>query len=208
MKKLLILFLTLITLFGTVFGCAENENNSPVPFDKVEVSSFTATGSAGVRLSNKYDDVPIGVGLDNPPSGEVFVITFNGTYNAGVVEIDKDLITKGTYLTFTYFYERKCTPTFLGIYLLRLQGEARGTYNGGKYVMKQFDAKGRRVEGTFNNSEGMINGNLKSNWLTVETYFETAPTENLRFGCVWINNGVSSDFYLTDVRLSKASLMA
>ena len=208
MKKFLILFLTLITLLGTVFGCAEKDVKAPVSFDRVELNSFIATGNATVRLSDKYDNLPIGVGLDNPPDGEVVVITFNGTYGAGGVEIDKNLIEKGTYLTFTYFYERTCTPTFLGILLLRLQGEARGTYNGGKYVMEQFDAKGRKVAGTFNNSDGMINGNLKNNWLTVQAYFETPPTENLKFGCVWLNNGVSANFYLTDIRISKASLMA
>lgn len=202
MKKTLTIILALIVCLSC-FGCGATAKEN---FTRLKFENLTATGTTSIKIADQSDDVPVGVGEDAPPSTETYVVTFNGTYK-GNVDIDKSLITAGDYLTFTYFYNRTCTPTFLGIMLLRIKGTIeRESASYGKYIVRHFDSSGRFIAGTYKEDE-MINNNLKNNWLTLEIYFETAPSEDLSFGCVWLNNGTSANFFLTNVRISRQSLM-
>lgn len=203
MKKILAIVLILI-MCCTCCGC----NNEPVQenFTRLNIEDLTASGTATVRLATENDSVPVGVGQDNPPTTETYIITFNGVYKDGGIAIDKSKISAGDYITFTYYYNRSCTPTFMNLTLCRIKGVVeKENEKYGKYTVRHFDAKGNFIGGSYKEDQ-MINTNLKGNYLTLEVYFETAPSEDLAFGCLWLNSG-PADFYLTDLKLSKQSLM-
>ncbi|MBR1968645.1 MAG: hypothetical protein IKA11_04555 [Clostridia bacterium] len=207
MKKLLIFFVCFVFL-TCFFGCDKGaEEGPPAPqFTQLQASDFSTSGNAEIVSVTDNSVLPIGVGLREPPKTESYIITFNGA-GSGKVKLNKSKIKANEYLTFTYYYERTCTPSFLGIYLLRIKGvvERDGTAFG-DYVMRHYDADGDFIAGIYSDS-GTLNSNLKGNWLTLEIYFESAPAKDLEFGCVWIGNGSSANFYLTDVRVSEKSLM-
>lgn len=204
MKKLITIILALILCFSC-FGCQKTPTKEN--FTRLNFEDLTATGTTAIKIATDTDSVPVGVGEDNPPATETYKITFNGTYSAGSVALDKSKITAGDYLTFTYYYNRTCTPTFLNLMLLRIKGTVeRESAIYGKYTVRHYDTNGRFIAGVYKDDE-MINNNLKNNWLTLEIYFETAPSEDLKFGCVWLNNGISANFYITNLRVSRQSLM-
>ena len=203
MKKILNVILVLILCFSFV-GCGKTPKSDN--FTRLNIEDLTASGTATVRVATETDSVPVGVGQDNPPDTEIYIITFNGIYSAGGINIDKSKIKAGDYVTFTYYYNRSCTPTFLNLMLCRIKGVVeRENLSYGKYTVRHYDAKGKFIVGAYKDDE-MINNNLKGNYLTLEVYFETAPNEDLKFGCAWLNGG-PAEFYLTDVKLSRQSLM-
>ena len=204
MKKLITIVLALILCFSC-FGC--QNTSAQDNFTRLKFEDLTASGNAAIKIATDTDNVPVGVGQDNPPETETYIITFNGTYSAGSVTLDKSKIIAGDYLTFTYYYNRTCTPTFLNLMLLRIKGTVeRESASFGKFTVRHYDSNGKFIAGVYKDDE-MINNNLKNNYLTLEFYFETAPSEDLKFGCVWLNNGNPANFYITDIRVSRQSLM-
>ena len=212
LKNVLSVLLALLLISCIFTGCNQKESETEIKTEMVKLSSFSAVGSATIKQAESSDYLPVGVGEDFAPDcDKSFIIRFTSQSSADRIEIDKNIIKAGTYLTFDYYYERSCTPTFLGIYLLRLKGVAdKNNFSSiAKYncQVRQFGPDGEFVNGTFDNTSGTINGNLKGNYLTVEVYFSDAPTENLRFACAWLNNGQYANFYITNLRLSEQSLM-
>lgn len=200
MKKLLI-FLICLLLCVFPLGCSSEPN-----FTRLTIDDFEAVGDATVKVALDAEELPIGVGLKEPPKTESFIIGFNSV-GGGYVTIDKSKIKANSYLTFTYFYERSCTPSIMGVYLLRVKGEVEkesSTY--GKFILKHYDADGKFIAGKYS-EQGTIDNRHKGNWLTMEVYFESAPSNDVTFSCVWINNGISASFYLTNVRISEQPLM-
>jgi len=191
-------------------GCGEKEpevNEPPAPqYTSLSITDMEATGDATVEVATDKSDVPIGVGLKKPPETEIYVVGFNSA-GKGYVNIDKSKIQANSYLTFTYFYNRACTPSIMGVYLLRVKGVVeRESAHYGKFTLKHYDNNGKFIAGKYSD-QGTIDNRHKGNWLTMEVYFESAPSNDIKFGCVWLSNGENASFYLTDVKVSEQSLM-
>jgi hypothetical protein len=203
MKRLLSFVLILLVLLVPI-GCSNADEG--VKYENLSLADMSASGNATIHEVTDTSILPKGVGQKQPPQTQSYVIGFNGV-GTGNISIDKTKIKANSYLTFTYFYERTCTPSFMGLYLLRIKGVVeRENPSFGKYVIKHFNQDGDFIAGIYSDS-GVINNNLRSNWLTLEVYFEEQPSTDPKFGCVWISNGVNASFYITDVRISEQSLM-